>query len=368
MKRIVFVISTMETGGAEKVFYDTALGLYRHKSEYEVSVVCLYGRGEIGKRLSEKGVEVYDRILRHRFDIKGVFKLAGILRRKRPDLFYIAGQTLAQAVSFAASMWVKIPVKIIGVHSHDLVERSLYKSLVDMITFSRAKQIVCVSHSQKLHIAIGKDIPSEKIEVIYNGVDTERFKAGNKKGNGFSVPEGAIVVGVLASLRKEKGIDVLIKAMPDVLRYFPETIFVIAGDGIERQCLEDMAKAGGVYPSIRFLGRKEDVSQIIPIFDIGCLSSRTENFPLSALEYMACEKPVVATRVGGIPEMVRDGVNGLLAEPESPRDLSEKILSLIRDKGLRVSMGREGRKIVEDNFTLRKMIDNYKGLFDKALL
>ena len=103
MKSIVFVISTMEIGGAEKVFYDTALGLYRNKSGYEVSVVCLYGRGEIGKRLSEEGVEVHDRILNHRLDIKGVFRLAGILRQKRPDILYSAGQTLAQAASFAAS-------------------------------------------------------------------------------------------------------------------------------------------------------------------------------------------------------------------------------------------------------------------------
>lgn len=366
MTKMVFVISTMGIGGAETVFHDMAVGLDQYKDNYEVSVVCLYERGRIGKRLAEKGVEVHDRILKNRFDVKGMLKFINILRNKRPDVLYVAGQTLAQAVSFAASIFVKIPVKIIGVHSHDLAQRALYKMFIDRVTFNFATHIVCVSESQKQHIVISKRITPKKIKVIYNGVDVDRFREKKIMGNGFSIPENAIVIGVLASLRKEKGLDVLIQAIPDILRHCPEACFVIAGNGMEKDRLEDMAKTLGVYSNVRFLGQREDASSIVPIFDIGCLSSRTENFPLSILEYMACGKPVVATRIGGVPEMVKDGMNGFLVKPESPSDLSKKILSLINDKPLRRSMGTEGRKIVEESFTLDKMIDNYKEFFKQV--
>ena len=366
MTKIVFAISEMGVGGAEKVFYDMAVGLNQYKDNYQVSVVCLYERGRIGKRLAEKGVEVHDRILKNRFDVKGMLKFINILRNKRPDVLYIAGQTLTQAISFVASIFIKMPVRIIAVHSHDLAQRALYKMFIDRVTFNSATHIVCVSESQKQHIVMCKRIPPEKIKVIYNGVDVDRFKRKKRIENGFSIPEGAVVIGVLASLREEKRLDILIQAIPDVLRHWPEACFVIVGDGIERHKLEYMAKALGVYSNVRFLGERDDIANVASIFDIGCLCSRTENFPLSVLEYMACGKPVVVTRVGGIPEMVKDGMNGFLVKPESPSDLSKKILSLINDKPLRRSMGIEGRKIVKDSFTLDKMIDNYMEFFEEA--
>lgn len=366
MTKILFVISTMGIGGAETVFYDTALGLSRHKDEYDVSVVCLYERGKIGRRLAEKGIEVCDCILKDRFDIKGMAKFINILKEKKPDVLYIAGQTLAQAASFVASLFVKIPVKIIGVHSHDIARRQVYKLVIDKLTFSSASNIICVSESQKEHVAVGKHLSRERIKVIYNGVDVDRFKIKKRIDNGFSIPEGAVVIGAVASLRKEKGLDVLIHAIPDILRRCPDVYFVIAGEGKERYRLENMAKVLGVGVNVRFLGQIEDVSGIIPIFDIGCLSSRTENFPLSILEYMACGKPVVASRVGGVPEMIKDGVNGFLVKPGSSGDLSEKIVSLVNDESLRRSMGMEGRKMVEGTFTLDKMVNSHREFFKQV--
>jgi len=313
-------------------------------------------------------MRIYDRLFRHRFDIRGVMKFIHILRKERPDVLYIAGQALSQVVVLIASMFIKMPIRIIGVHSHDIANRKFYRSLIDNISFYFADRIICVSKSQKQYIAINKKISPDKIKVIYNGVDINKFKAGTDckadiSRKDISVPERAVVIGTIASLRKEKAIDVLINAIPKVIKEYPEAFFLIIGDGRERLSLDMSAKRLGLNGNLRFLGEREDVDKIIPFFDIVCLSSRIENFPLAILEGMACGKPVVATRVGGVPEMVKDRVNGFLAKIDSSDELAECLKSLIGDRQLAERMGREGRKIVESRFALGRMIDEYKGLF-----
>ena len=366
MTKVVLVISKMDIGGAEKVFYDLAEGLSLDIG-YRLTVVCLYGQGRLGDRLAAKGVEIHENILKDKFDAAGIFRLADMLRDKAPDILYIAGQAVTQAVCLAAGIFAKIPLKVIGFHSHNLVRRSWIKSLTDKLSISSADYITCVSESQKKHLVFDKRAQSEKIKVIYNGVDTKIFKPSAGNRHACSLPDNSIVIGAVGSLRKEKGFDILIEAMPEVLKNYPDAFFVIAGEGKERNELEKMALDLKVNPSIRFLGERQDISNIIPMFDIACSSSRTENFPLSILEYMACAKPVVATKVGGVPEMVKDGFNGITVDTESPEALAKAIVYLINNKELRKTISTDARKTVEENFTVEKMVQNYKDFFREIL-
>lgn len=366
MTRVTFIVSRLDIGGAEKILQDIALGIKQDDIHYDIGVICLYEKGKIGKNLSRMGIRIYDRLLRHKFDIRGVMEFIHILRKERPDVLYIAGQALSQVVVLIASMFIKMPTKIIGVHSHDIANRKFYRSLIDSISFYFSDRIICVSESQKQYIAINKKISPDKINVIYNGVDINKFKAGCKTDitkKDLSVPERAVVIGTIASLRKEKAIDVLIEAIPKVIEEYPRALFLIIGEGVERLSLDASAKRLGLNGNLRFLGEREDVDKIIPFFDILCLSSRTENFPLAILEGMACGKPVVATRVGGVPEIVKDRVSGFLAKIDSSDELAECLKSLLGDRQLAARMGREGRKIVEGRFGLDRMIDEYKELF-----
>jgi glycosyltransferase involved in cell wall biosynthesis len=150
------------------------------------------------------------------------------------------------------------------------------------------------------------------------------------------------------------------KAVPRVLKDCPKAFFVIVGEGKERPFLESMAKDLGVDSKVGFLGEREDVHDIIHLFDIACCSSRVENFPVSILEYMSCGKAVVSTNVGGIPEMFQDGLSGFLVDKESPDKLAEKIVLLTSDAQLRKFMGSCARKRVCNNFRLDTMTDSYK--------
>ncbi|MEK6733187.1 MAG: glycosyltransferase [Candidatus Omnitrophota bacterium] len=356
MTKVVLVISKMDIGGAEKVFYDLAERLSLDTG-YRVTVVCLYAQGRLGDSLAAKGVEIHENILKDKFDAAGIFRLADMLRDKAPDILYIAGQAVTQAVCLIAGIFVKIPLKVIGFHSHNLVRRSWIKSLTDKLSISSAGYITCVSESQKKHLVSDKRAQSEKIKVIYNGVDTKIFKPCAKKA------DNSIVIGAVGSMRMEKGFDILIKAIPWVLNKCPNAFFMMIGEGKEKNNLEKLASNLKVDSSVRFLGQREDISEIIPAFDIACSSSRIENFPLSILEYMACAKPVVATKIGGVPEMVKDGFNGVAVDAESPEALAKAIVCLINDKELRKTMGINARKTVEENFTVEKMVQNYKDFF-----
>ncbi len=366
MKKVLFIISKMDVGGAEKMLHDLALGLNKEEGLFKITVVCLYEKGKLGNSLSQRGVRVYDSFLRNKFDFAGIVNFIILLKRERPDILYITGQTLSQAVAFIGAMFVKKAVKIIGVHSHDLKKRRLYKLLIDRISFNSATKVVCVSRSQRDLIA-DKGVPLEKIEVIYNGVDVNRFKdIKDMKEKKLLKANGSVVIGTLASLREEKALDILLKAASEVLRRHPGTFFVIVGEGKERMCLEHLAKELRIDPSVRFLGEKDNVSEIIPSFDIACLSSRTENFPLALLECMACGKPVVATRIGGIPEMIEDGSSGILVRSESSNDLAKALMRLIEDRELCKVIGEKGRERVKELFTLEEMIGGYKKFLQKV--
>jgi len=358
MTKIMFVISRMDVGGAEQIFRELAIGLARGGKFYDVTLVCLYERGRLAEGLDEKGVRVYEGVMKDRFDIAGFLRFIGILRKVRPDILYTAGQILSQAAAAAGAIFVKIPVKIIGFHSHDLAHRPLYKLFIDKISILSADKIVCVSESQKRHIVINKKLKPEMVKVIHNGVDISRFKPGKK-----TVDRDRVIIGRVGSLRKEKGLDVLLSAAPEVLRCCPSAYFLIVGDGSENGMLQELAKKLGISKSVDFLGERNDVEKIIPSFDIACSSSRTENFPVSMLEYMSCGKGIVATAVGGVPEIIKDRVNGLLVKSECPEDLAEKLIYMIENKELRESMGMNGRRMAEECFTLDKMVENYKEFF-----
>lgn len=367
--KIVFVISELNIGGAEKILHDLALKLHQDAASYQVTVVCLYKKGKLGEDLSNKGVEIHEGIMNNKFDITGVFKFVDILKRKNPHILYIAGQTLTQIVVFISSIFVRIPVSVIRLPSYDLDARPYYRALVNKISLYRVNKIICVSMAQKENIIDKERIAPEKIEVIYNGVDIDKFKPDKTRGskNKFLIPDNSVVIGVVACLRKEKALDTLIKAMPHVLTHCLNVFLVIAGNGKEYDYLKKTAEGLGVSSNIRFLGEREDIADIIPLFDIACLSSVSgiENFSNSILEYMSCGKPVITTKVGGIPEMVTNGFNGLLVSINSPHELAEGIISLISNKGLCASMGANGRKTAEEKFGLEIMLNNYKRFFER---
>jgi glycosyltransferase involved in cell wall biosynthesis len=215
-------------------------------------------------------------------------------------------------------------------------------------------------------------VPLDRSVSIPTGIDAEGFASGRPLRDAVRRSLGLAaetpVVGVVAFLRPDKGHRVLLEAMPSVLKRYPGTILLAAGDGSERSGLEAHARTLRLGNSVRFLGRRDDVPGLLTALDVFCLPSvRNEGVPQAILQASAAGLPIVSTRVGGIPEAVRHGDTGLLVEPGDPSALADAVCGLLSDASLRARMGIAGAEHVRARFSLAGMLDRTEDAFAAAL-
>jgi len=216
-------------------------------------------------------------------------------------------------------------------------------------------------------MAEGRD--AARFAIIPNGVDLSRFASPTRCAfrSEFGVPEGAPLLGVVARLEPEKGHRVLIEAMPAILRAAPDTRLAVVGEGSEAESLAARADSLGVADRVLFTGRRDDVAALTADLTLAVLPSSREAQGISILEAMARRKPVVATAVGGIPEVVADGVSGLLVPPEDPSALAHALIRLARSPSLRQRLGDAGYEIVAERFSIDAQVHRIQELYDEEL-
>ena len=207
--------------------------------------------------------------------------------------------------------------------------------------------------------------------MIHNGVDLEKFSRGSRdrdwltSGGQPSKEKWIVLVGNMLS--DVKGHPWLIAAAPAITREFPETRFVLVGDGEKRKDFERQVAELGLDRHFLFLGRRNDVPRILACCDIAVLPSRAEGLPNAVLEYLAAGLPTVASRVGGNVEILRDDKTGLLVPPEDSTALAEALLRLLRDPEFAARLGKSGREYVASEFSVQRMIANTDQLYTELL-
>lgn len=205
-----------------------------------------------------------------------------------------------------------------------------------------------------------------KIRVIRNGIDASRFQKSRADGglrHELGLPPGAPIVAVISRLTAVKGVEFLLDAIPTVVQRFPDARFLIVGDGDAREGLERRAVRLGLDGRAVFTGFRRGVPEILSEVTVGALPSLSEATSNALLEAMAAGVPVVATRVGGNPEVVEDGVTGLLVPPGDPGALARAICDLLANPELAARFGRAGRRRVIQAFSLERMIRETEGLY-----
>jgi glycosyltransferase involved in cell wall biosynthesis len=201
-------------------------------------------------------------------------------------------------------------------------------------------------------------VPEQKIHVITNGVDGDAFAAPGREAS--SRPRRIVTV---ANLRPEKGHDTLIAAASTIVQHFGDVEFHIAGEGPCRGALEQQVLERGLSSRFHFLGERSDIPRVLADSDLFVLPSRSEACPNSVLEAMAAGLPVVASRVGGIPELVDSGVNGILITPDAPEALAAAALSVLNRPAYAASLGRVAREKVGRRFSFDRMVSSFEGLY-----
>lgn len=302
-----------------------------------------------------------------------VFKYATKNIKPEPDLIHAHfSYPDGYGMMKLAKKWrVPLVISALGTIERKVAYEGTYtsKQIIEAMNF--ADKILSVSEDLKLHI-VNLGINEEKVHVVPNGVDTKKFKPAGKAHarNLLNLPQDKNIVLFVGALRKIKGVDYLIEAAENFVN--PNTdLFMVGRDDGLRKNLEKRAHELKIADYIKFTGpiNHDDIPLWISASDILVLPSLSEGRPNVVLEALACEVPVVATNVGGIPELMVDGETGYLVPAKSPRELSRKINKLLEDKNRRENMGKLGRKsIIQKGLTweahAKMTVDIYSDLLE----
>jgi len=255
-----------------------------------------------------------------------------------------------------------VPVICSALHSTGLPDRVEFSNrLLTPLTDA----FIAVAEPHGRYLAEREGCPEHKVRVIPNGVDLDRFRPrwpDEALREELEIAPGAPVVGIIAALRPEKHHELFLQAAALVHEAIPQAEFLIVGDGPQRAKLEMLAVGLPLDESVHFAGTRRDVPKVLSLLDVLAISSHMEANPVSILEAMACEKPVVATRVGSIPETVADGETGHLTEPGDARQLADRMIELLQNPDRAAAMGRAGRERVIRHWSLDRMVQGYQDL------
>ena len=365
--RVVELLATGTNGGAQEHVLNLVTRIDRER--YDVSV-CSLSAGSAVRRLERAGFPVC--VIDGPDDDAAVEAVAAHLVAIRADVvhnhMYRAEVVGTRAAWRVAEAGLPRPYVVGTVHS-SRIRSDEDRALIRRLT-PKMDHLVAVSSSIVRKIE-GEARIGAPVTLIYNGVDLERYDHQLPcctLREEYGLPPEGPMVGVVARLEPEKGHPTLLDAWPAVLAEFPTATLLIIGEGSRREALEAQAAGLGLGGSVIFTGRRDDVPAVTKALDVAVLPSYREAQGLTILEAMALSRPVVASNVGGIPEMIEDGVTGLLVRPHEPSALADPILRLLRDHPLADTLGRAGHDLVHERFCVQLMARAVETIYDDSVL
>jgi glycosyltransferase involved in cell wall biosynthesis len=357
--RVMFLISSMPVGGAEVLLAELVRRM--DPCHFLPEICCLKAPGPLGEELAIE-VPVHHDLLSCKYDLRVWPRLVHLLRERRTDAVVTVGAGDKMFWGRLAAKRVGVPVILSALHSTgwpDGVGR-LNRALTPI-----TDGFIAVADSHGEHMLLNEGFPAEKVFVIPNGVDTNRFAptpdAASIRAE-INVAPTDPVVSIVAALRPEKNHELFLRAAARIVKQLPSAKFLIIGDGPRREPLEQYAAELGITSSVRFLGTRSDIPQLLSTSDAFALTSHNEANPLSILEAMSVGKPVVATNVGSIKEAVVDGQTGYLVPAGEATALADRLVSLLEDPLRARAMGELGRAVVLDNWSVDAMVHRYERL------
>ena len=356
----------MSIGGMERVIME--LCRYVDPSRYKLSICCISKRGPLADIMESEGVPVYFCENQSKMGkyLRG-FELARVFADQKVDLLHTHHMP-AFIDSTVGARIARVPILINTDHCKQYpIER--HWQVLEKGASRFADTIVAVSHHTRNDLIQYQRIAPNKIQVIYNGIDI-RLRRNEKPAairRELGLQPDDVVFGTAARLEVQKGLDLLIDAAPLVLKRMPKARFLIVGGGSLENDLRARAAALGLERQVIVTGYRTDAVDLMQTFDCFVQTSHFEGMPMALLEAMALNKPIVATAVGGVPEVVEDGVCATLLASREPQDLSDALVSVAGDPVVRQRIGDAGRQRYERNFTAAAMVSQYEQLYDHYL-
>ncbi len=318
-------------------------------------------------RAREHGLRVIPLALRWKYgDIPAAVRLGKILKENQIDLVLLMQSKdihLAAIASFVAP-------RARLVFYQQMRSRYDKRDLLHTWMYSRLSLWISLTQSMKNEVLAFTRMPKEKVAVVPLGTDLRQFNPRRYRRSDarafFKLPQTGPIVGVLGRLDAQKGQDVLLRAVPEVLRQHPDAFFVIAGDETVGECgyknyLDQLSRDLGIQRHVQFLPFTDNVPQLMAAFDVFTLPSFSETFGLVVVEAMAMQRPIIATNAGGVPEIITNGKTGLLIEPRDSNAVARAIHRILSDSTLRSSIARSARVEALQRYDFDTCVDSLLG-------
>jgi glycosyltransferase involved in cell wall biosynthesis len=359
--KVIHMVEDLEVGGLEKVLATIVLGMNRDK--YEVEIWCLVAGGLIADELEKKGIKVRVLGLKSYHNPIPVIKLASLLRRERVDIVHTHGHFPGMFARLSGLL-AHIPKTI--THIHTTQKRRM---LVEKIFSIFSYRILCISQAVQEFMVLEEGVNRSKTMLIYNSIEMPEEEVAYEERvsirKSFGFDRDDVVLIVVASLNKHKGHKILLEAFANGVKKKSNLKLLIVGVGPLEAKIRRHAQKLDLLSNVKFAGLRRDVPLLLSMSDIFVLPSvEREGLGLVIIEAMAMRKPVIGSELGGIPEVIENGVNGLLFPPGDTEKLSYAIDILASDKHLREQMGQTGRKVFEKKFTGKQMINAIEAIYD----
>jgi glycosyltransferase involved in cell wall biosynthesis len=369
MVRILFLVNGFAIGGAEVKLLELVREIKIRFPKTYYPIVCAVGQGgPLQERFEKMNVETYVFSKRHRYDVFLIYKVFQLIQKRRINI--------VQTTLYYADIIGAYTAKLAGIKrivSWDAMTAPYHYGMKNLLAYRLASKwftvAVAVSHAIREKIIYERHVPADKTTTIHYGVDNRYFSDTNnesyRKKLGFHSKN--IVIGTVARLSEQKGHRYLIDATKEVVGRYPNIRVLFIGDGPLRKELELQVNRLGLDSVIKFLGFRSDVKELLSTLDIFVLPSLFEGLPNVVLEAMACGKPVIATNVSGIPEIIDDHQTGILIPPKDSNAIAQAIYQMLQNPKKMKMMGKMSRNRVEEKFSLKQQVNAFVELYEKML-
>jgi glycosyltransferase involved in cell wall biosynthesis len=351
-------------GGTERQFVRLVRGLDR--TQY-----CLRRCGPLLSEVESLGVSIVEFPINslHSFQAAKLFlQLVRLLHREQIQIVH-AFDFYTSVFAVPAARIAGVPV-VLASRRELLNLRSPWQQRAIRVACRLATGVVVNSRAAGCDLDSLKSGSRRRIDVLPNCIDLQEFETRLSPGEvrrELGLSSRSIVIGALGNLRPEKDLETFLLAARGILDAIPSAEFLVIGDGPAGDKLKLLADDLHLSDSVRFLGERSDVPDLLATLDILVMSSYSESLPNAILEAMAMGKPVVATNVGGVPELVEEGETGFLVPPRDPKAIADRVLSLCRDSARRLQMGRAARARVESTFAVQNVTARLEGIYVRSL-
>lgn len=358
--RVMYLVTSMPVGGAETLLVNLIRRMDRYR--FAPELCCMKELGPLGEEM-QKEVPTFHNMLSSKYDLRVIPRLTELFAMREIDAVVTVGAGDKMFWGRLCAWLAGVPVVASAIHSTGWPDSINW---LNRRLTSITDRFIGVAAPHGKHLVDVEGFPQQKVTVIPNGIDTDRFVANSQTREQirreWGVSEETAVCGIVAALRPEKDHPLFLKAAARVVQQAPKSHFVIVGDGPERPAIEALRDELGLQNHVTMTGSRSDIPELLSAMDCFALTSKNEASPVSILEAMSTELPVIAPRVGSIPDAVDDGTNGLLVTASSLEETAAAMVTLMGDAAKRAEMGKAAREKVLRYGSLDAMVSGYQDL------